>query len=106
MPEATVEEEIRCDVLVIGTEGTGARAAIASADRGADVLAVTKGQVARSGATLTADGEIDVDSRSIREVFQSLRTEIQELLRGMKPSKKLRKELAEEKAEENAKEES
>jgi succinate dehydrogenase/fumarate reductase flavoprotein subunit len=67
--EGTVEEEIRCDVLVVGTEGTGARAAIEATDRGADVLAVTKGQVARSGATVTADGEIDVDSRSIREVF-------------------------------------
>lgn len=69
MPEVTVEQELRCDVLVIGTEGTGARAAIEAAEQGADVLAVTKGQVARSGATLTADGEIDVDSRSIREVF-------------------------------------
>ena len=69
MAGGTIEEEIRCDVLVIGTEGTGARAAIEAADRGADVLAVTKGQVARSGATLTADGEIDVDGRSIRELF-------------------------------------
>jgi succinate dehydrogenase/fumarate reductase flavoprotein subunit len=65
----TFDEETSCDVLVIGTEGTGARAAIQAAEQGADVLAVTKGQVARSGATLTADGEIDVDSRSICELF-------------------------------------
>jgi succinate dehydrogenase/fumarate reductase flavoprotein subunit len=64
-----VKEEIRCDVLVIGTEGTGARAAIEAAEQGVDVLAVTKGFLARSGATLTADGEIDVDSRSAGEIF-------------------------------------
>lgn len=64
-----IKEEICCDVLVIGTEGTGARASIEAAERGVDVLAVTKGFLARSGATLTADGEIDVDSRSAREIF-------------------------------------
>ena len=69
MTQQILDSEMRCDVLVIGTEGTGARAAIEAAEQGADVLAVTKGQVARSGATVTADGEIDVDSRSIRELF-------------------------------------
>ena len=64
-----IEEEIRCDVLVIGTEGTGARASIEAAEQGVDVLAVTKGLLGRSGATLTADGEIDVDSRSACKVF-------------------------------------
>ena len=34
MGEETIEEEIRCDVLVIGTEGTGARAAIEAAKAG------------------------------------------------------------------------
>jgi len=61
--------EICCDVLVVGTEGTGARAAIEAARGGAKVLAVTKGAMARSGATLTADGEIDVDSKSARDLF-------------------------------------
>ena len=69
MTHQTLDSEMRCGVLVIGTEGTGARAAIEAAEQGADVLAVTKGQVARSGATVTADGEIDVDSRSICELF-------------------------------------
>lgn len=64
-----VEEEVSCDVLIIGTEATGARAALEAAERGMDVLAVTKGFLSRSGATLTADGEIDVDSRSAREMF-------------------------------------
>jgi succinate dehydrogenase/fumarate reductase flavoprotein subunit len=64
-----VDEEVRCDVLVIGTEGTGARASVEAAEQEVDVLAVTKGFLARSGATLTADGEIDVDSRGAREIF-------------------------------------
>ncbi|HHY94054.1 MAG TPA: FAD-binding protein, partial [Firmicutes bacterium] len=62
-------ERVSCDVLVIGTEGAGARAAIEASRRGVNVLAVTKGLVAKSGATLTADGEIDVDSRSARTLF-------------------------------------
>ena len=64
-----IDQELSCDVLVIGTEGTGARAALEAIDQGADVIAITKGYVARSGATLTADGEIDVDSRSARDLF-------------------------------------
>ena len=55
-----INQEFFCDVLVIGTEGTGARAALEAARQGAHVLAVTKGFLGRSGATLTADGEIDV----------------------------------------------
>jgi len=62
-------QETCCDVLVIGTEGTGARAALEAAKSGANVLAVTKGYMARSGATLTADGEIDVDSNSAKNIF-------------------------------------
>ena len=60
---------IETDVLVIGTEGTGARAAIAASEQGVNVLAITKGFVARSGATLTADGEIDLDSKSAKKMF-------------------------------------
>ncbi len=63
------ENRISCDVLVIGTEGSGARAALEAAAQGASVLAITKGQPARSGATLTAGGEISVDSRSARQLF-------------------------------------
>jgi succinate dehydrogenase/fumarate reductase flavoprotein subunit len=62
-------QETSCDVLIIGTEGTGARAAVEAAKSGANVLAVTKGYMARSGATLTADGEIDIDSKSARRLF-------------------------------------
>lgn len=40
-----------------------------AAGQGADVIAVTKGFLGRSGATLTADGEIDIDSRSAKTIF-------------------------------------
>ncbi len=43
-------------------------------------------------------------NRSIHEVFQSLQAEIKDLIKGMKPPKKLMKELEEKKAEEEAKE--
>jgi len=43
-------------------------------------------------------------NRSIHEVFQSLQAEIKDLIKGMKPPKKLMKELEEKRAEEEAKE--
>jgi succinate dehydrogenase/fumarate reductase flavoprotein subunit len=58
------------DVLIIGSEGAGARAAIAAHDAGADVLVVTKGRFGKSGATITALADIDVDSRSAREILK------------------------------------
>lgn len=58
---------LTCDVLVIGTEGTGARAALEAAGQGAEVIAVTKGLITRGGATLTVESEIDIDSRSAKE---------------------------------------
>lgn len=57
------------DVLVIGSEGAGARAAIEAADSGVEVLCVTKSAIGKSGATLTADADIDVDSRACIDVF-------------------------------------
>ena len=50
----TEDVMLTCDVLVIGTEGAGACAAIAAADEGLDVLCVSKSVVGKSGATLTA----------------------------------------------------
>ena len=55
----------RADVLVIGSEGAGARAAWEAADRGQRVVIVTKGRLGRSGATLTGAADLDVDSRSL-----------------------------------------
>ena len=57
------------DVLIIGSEGAGARAAIAARDAGADVLVVTKGRFGKSGATITGLADIDVDSRSAKDLL-------------------------------------
>lgn len=46
--------EIRTDVLVIGSEAAGAKAAIEAQDAGADVLVVTKGLAGKSGNTVMA----------------------------------------------------
>jgi succinate dehydrogenase / fumarate reductase flavoprotein subunit/fumarate reductase (CoM/CoB) subunit A len=55
---------VNTDVLVVGSEGTGARAAIEVQGAGLEVTVVTKGVMAKGGATLTADGDIDMDSAS------------------------------------------
>ena len=64
-----VDEVVRTDVLIAGSEGAGARAAISAHDAGASVTCVTKGFVGKSGATLTADADIDVDSRTCIKLF-------------------------------------
>lgn len=60
---------VRTDVLVIGSEGAGARAAIAASDHGAEVLVVTKGVPGRCGATITAGADVDIDSKSARDLL-------------------------------------
>ncbi len=60
---------VTTDVLIIGTEGAGARAAIEAAETGCEVLCVTKSSIGKSGATLTADADIDVDSKACIDVF-------------------------------------
>ena len=60
---------LETDVLVIGSEGAGARAALRAAETGLRVLVVTKGFVGRSGATLTADADVDIDSRSAADLL-------------------------------------
>ncbi len=64
-----VDEVVQTDVLIAGSEGAGARAAISAHDAGAAVTCVTKGFVGKSGATLTADADIDVDSQSCIKMF-------------------------------------
>lgn len=53
------------DILVIGSEGAGARAAVEAAKYGLRVAVVTKGPVAKSGATLTAQTDIDAAGKDI-----------------------------------------
>jgi succinate dehydrogenase/fumarate reductase flavoprotein subunit len=59
----------KTDVLIIGSEGAGARAAIQVHDQGHHALIITKGRFARSGATITAGMDIDMDSRSAKELL-------------------------------------
>jgi succinate dehydrogenase/fumarate reductase flavoprotein subunit len=67
--EKVADEIFITDVLVVGSEGTGARAALEAAKRVQSVIIATKGMVGRSGATLTADADIDIDSRSAVDLF-------------------------------------
>ena len=60
---------IYTDVLVIGSEGAGARAAMAAADAGVSVTMVTKGRMTRSGATLTGAADLDVDSATLHRLL-------------------------------------
>lgn len=57
--------DLYTDVLIIGSEGAGARAAISASDAGVEVTMVTKGRLGRSGATLTGAADLDVDSASL-----------------------------------------
>lgn len=62
---------IKTDILIVGTEGAGARAAIEACMRNekVKVIGVTKGRFARSGATLTAGTDINLDGISMMELF-------------------------------------
>jgi succinate dehydrogenase/fumarate reductase flavoprotein subunit len=46
-------EVVDIDLLIIGSECAGAKAAIEARKHGVKVIVVTKGKVAKSGATLT-----------------------------------------------------
>jgi len=61
---------VETDVLVIGSEGAGCRAAIAAADAVASTVVVTKGYMGRSGATLMAAADISVDSGNISRLLK------------------------------------
>ena len=67
--EKTADEIVITDVLIVGSEGAGARAALEASKRCKSVVVATKGVVGKSGATLTADADIDIDSRSAAELF-------------------------------------
>lgn len=60
---------IDTDVLVVGSEGAGSRAAIEVARSGLKVIVATKGVFTRCGATVTAGMDIDLPSRDAKEVF-------------------------------------
>jgi len=60
---------LKADVVIVGSEGAGARAALEAASAGADVLMITKGLFGASGATITAGADIDVDSASAKRLL-------------------------------------
>src|SRR4030042_6097416 len=67
-------QEIKTEVLIIGSEAAGAKAAIEAQEEGADVLVVTKGLVGRSGNTVMAGWGIQaplghMDPRDNPDVF-------------------------------------
>ena len=59
----------RVDALVIGSGAAGLVAAATVAAEGLSVAVVTKGQVGRSGATVTVSGDISVDARTCRDLL-------------------------------------
>jgi succinate dehydrogenase/fumarate reductase flavoprotein subunit len=68
--ESVVDKVIETDVLVVGSEGAGATAALEAIKRGVKVTVVTKGSnIGKSGATVTGDADLDVDSKSLYERF-------------------------------------
>lgn len=72
--ENVAGQEIKAEVLIIGSEAAGAKAAIEAQEDGADVLVVTKGLVGKSGTTVMAGFGIQaplghMDSRDNPNVF-------------------------------------
>lgn len=53
--------ELSCNVLVVGSGGAGLRAACEACAQGASVILVSKGRVNRSGATLLAGANVSAD---------------------------------------------
>lgn len=72
--ENRIYQEIKTEVLIIGTEAAGAKAAIEAQEEGADVVMVTKGIRGRSGDTVMAGTGIQapighMDPRDNPDVF-------------------------------------
>jgi len=56
------------DVLVVGGGGAGFRAAIAAREKGTNVLLLSKGPLARCGATPMAGADFTLDGRSMSQI--------------------------------------
>ncbi len=64
MAEALYDREAACDVLVVGSEGSGGPAAINAARAGLDVLIASKGKMGRCGASQMAGADFNLDGES------------------------------------------
>jgi len=62
---------IETDVLVVGGGGAGFRAAIGARERGAAVALLSKGPLARCGASPLAGADFTLDGRSLSELGQT-----------------------------------
>jgi succinate dehydrogenase/fumarate reductase flavoprotein subunit len=62
---------IETDVLVVGGGGAGFRAAIGARERGASVALLSKGPLARCGASPMAGADFTLDGRSLSELGQA-----------------------------------
>ncbi len=60
--------KIETDVLVVGGGGAGFRAAIAAREKGMSVLLLSKGPLARCGATPMAGADFTLDGRSMSQI--------------------------------------
>ncbi|MGQ9584413.1 MAG: FAD-binding protein [Anaerolineae bacterium] len=59
---------VETDVLVVGAGGGGFRAAIEARERGAKVLLISKGPLARCGATCLAGADLTADGQGLAEI--------------------------------------
>lgn len=62
------EQVVETDVLVVGGGGAGFRAAIGARGKGAKALLLSKGPLARCGATPMAGADFTLDGRSLAEL--------------------------------------
>jgi succinate dehydrogenase/fumarate reductase flavoprotein subunit len=60
--------DLSTEVLVVGGGGAGFRAAISAVERGAGVILLSKGPLARSGASPMAGADFTLDGRSMSEI--------------------------------------
>ena len=59
------------DLVIVGSEGAGSTAAIEAGRRGLSALMITKGiGLGRSGATITGEADLAVDSKSVHDIFK------------------------------------
>ncbi len=63
------QKTLDVDILIIGSEGAGSRAAIEGARAGLKTLIATKGVFTKCGATLTADMDMDLPSKDAKDIF-------------------------------------